>query len=441
MRRVALAAGVAAAWLAAAAPLGAQGTGPRQLVDRVAAIIGERMILLSEIDDEIYLRRSEGAQVPEDSAAFTALRRQVLETLIDEEVVYQRARRDTTISVTDAEVQGAVDQQVRDVRGRFTSDTEFRTQLRAAGYGTPEEYRRFLGDQQRRSEYSRRYVDKLRSDGQLRSGPVTEAELRQAFDAAQQGGTRRRPPTITFRQIVVAPVPSPSARAAALAEAESVLAEIRRGADFATAARRFSDDPASREQGGDLNWFRRGMMVREFEDVAFRLRPGQVSNVVVTQFGFHIIQVDRIQPAEIKARHILFTAAIADSELAAARRIADTVAVRLRGNASFDSLARLFADTSEPRVVGPLDRSQLPAPFVQAFEGAAAGEVVGPFAMSPETPARSRFAVAEVTDVQPERPFNFEEVREQLRANVQQEKAIRELLQTLRRQVYVDIRL
>ncbi|MDO8666160.1 MAG: SurA N-terminal domain-containing protein, partial [Gemmatimonadales bacterium] len=224
---MALAAGVAAAWLAAAAPLGAQGPGPRQLVDRVAAIVGERMILLSEIDDEIYQRRSEGAQVPEDSAAFRALRRQVLETLIDEEVVYQRARRDTTISVTDAEVQSAVEQQVRDVRARFTSDTEFRAQLRAAGYGTPEEYRRFLGDQQRRSEYQRRYIDRLRQEGKLRSGPVTEAEIRQAFDAVQQGGTRRRPPTITFRQIVVAPVPSPSARAAALAEAESVLAEIR----------------------------------------------------------------------------------------------------------------------------------------------------------------------------------------------------------------------
>ncbi|MDO8666212.1 MAG: peptidyl-prolyl cis-trans isomerase, partial [Gemmatimonadales bacterium] len=155
----------------------------------------------------------------------------------------------------------------------------------------------------------------------------------------------------------------------------------------------------------------------------------------------HIIQVDRIQPAEIKARHILVTVAISDSELAAARRTADTVAARLHGNASFDSLALLFADTSEPRVVGPLDRTQLPAPFVQAFEGAAAGEVVGPFAMNPETPARSRFAVAEVTDVQPERAFNFEEVREQLRANVLQQKAISELLRTLRRQVYLDIRL
>lgn len=440
MRRLALAAIMAAALAATAAPLGAQGLGPRQLVDRVAAIVGDRVILLSELDEEINRRQSEGLQVPEDSSAFAALRRQILETLIDDEVLYQRARRDTTISVTDAEVQNAVDQQVRDVRARFNSETEFRAQLRAAGWGTPEEYRRWLGDQQRRSEYQRRFIDKMRQDGKLRGGPVTEEEMRQAFAAGQQG-MRPRPPTVSFRQIVVAPVPSSAARVAARAQAESVLVELRRGADFAATARRYSDDPASREQGGDLNWFRRGLMVRQFEDVAFRLRPGQISDVVETQFGYHIIQVERVQPAEIKARHILFAPAISDSEQAAARRLADSVAVLLRGGASFDSLAGLYADTSEQRVVGPVDRSQLPPPYVQAFEGGTIGRIVGPFATTPDAPTHTKYAVAEITDVQPERPYTFEEVREQMRANLQQEHAIRELLGSLRRQTYVDIRL
>ena len=74
-------------------------------------------------------RQTDGVQVPDDSSAFAALRRQILETLVDDEVLYQRARRDTTINVTDSEVQGAVDQQVRDVRARFSSDNDFRVQL------------------------------------------------------------------------------------------------------------------------------------------------------------------------------------------------------------------------------------------------------------------------------------------------------------------------
>jgi peptidyl-prolyl cis-trans isomerase SurA len=442
MRGPALAVIVAAALVAAAAPLPAQTPGPRQLVDRIIAVVGDRAILLSEVDEEINTRHSEGLQVPEDSAGFAELRRLVLASLIDDEVLYQRARRDTSLNVTDAEVQTAVEQQVRDVRARFSSDTEFRTQLRAANIGTVEEYRRKLSEEQRRAEYQRRYVDKLRNEGKLRGGPVSEAEIREAFAAMQlQAGQRPRPPTVTFQQIVVAPVASRAARAAARAQADSLLVELRHGADFATLARRHSDDPGSREQGGDLNWFRRGMMVRAFEDVAFGLRPGQISEVVETPFGYHIILVERIQPAEIKARHILIVPAIADSELAAAHRLADTVTTRLRGGASLDSLARLFADTSEPRQMGPVARSELPAPYVQAFEGTAPGEVVGPFAMNPDTPARSKFVVAVITDVQAERPFTFEEVHEQLRQSLQQKHALRDLYQVLRRQTYVEIRL
>ena len=88
------------------------------------------------------------------------------------------------------------------------------------------------------------------------------------------------------------------------------MLELRRGADFATAAKRFSQDPGSKDQGGSLNWFRRGVMVPEFERVAFALKPGVVSDPVESPFGFHIIQVERLQPAEVQARHILLVPTI-----------------------------------------------------------------------------------------------------------------------------------
>jgi parvulin-like peptidyl-prolyl isomerase len=98
-------------------------------------------------------------------------------------------------------------------------------------------------------------------------------------------------------------------------KAEEVLKRIRGGEDFAKLAQEFSSDPGSKEKGGDLGWFGAGSMVPEFEKVAFALKPGEVSDVVETKFGFHIIKLDERKtenkdgkPVEqIHARHILFT--------------------------------------------------------------------------------------------------------------------------------------
>jgi peptidyl-prolyl cis-trans isomerase SurA len=443
MRRALGAAALALAGAAAPVPLPAQ-QGP-QLVDRIAAVVGDRVILLSEVDEEISQRRNQGLQVPEDSAALAELRRRVLGEMVDLEVVYQAARRDTTIQVTDAEVQSAVDEQYRQVRGQFRSEQEFRAALQQAGWATPEEYRRWYADQQRRETYRQRFLEKQRSEGKLRPAPVSDEDLRQAWQEAREAGQiPRRPPTITYRQVVIVPRPTDSAVAAARVEAESALAELRRGTDFATLARRRSDDPATREQGGDLGWFRRGVMVKEFEDAAFGLRGGEISPIVRTSFGFHLILVERVQPAEVKARHVLITPVVSEADLAAARGLADSVAALLRAGHPADSLARLYGDTAEPSEVGPVNRNQLaqvaPA-LASAFQHAQAGQVIDPFPINPETPSRTRFVAALVTDIQPERDATFEELREQVRQSVSQNRAVRDLFDRLRRQTYVNLRL
>jgi hypothetical protein len=100
----------------------------------------------------------------------------------------------------------------------------------------------------------------------------------------------------------------------ARAKTEDLLRRARAGEDFAALAREYSGDPGSRQNGGDLGWFGRGMMVKPFEDAAFMLKPGEISDIVETQFGYHIIKLDerRTQPSpngqpveQVHARHIL----------------------------------------------------------------------------------------------------------------------------------------
>lgn len=105
-----------------------------------------------------------------------------------------------------------------------------------------------------------------------------------------------------------------SVSGASLEEARSLLDRINNGEDFSELARQYSQDPGSASLGGDLGWFGRGAMVQEFEDAAFSLEPGGVSDIVETQFGYHIITVDEVEEEDgevvrVSARHILISVA------------------------------------------------------------------------------------------------------------------------------------
>jgi parvulin-like peptidyl-prolyl isomerase len=199
----------------------------------------------------------------------------------------------------------------------------------------------------------------MKSDGKIKAVQPTEREMRDYFDA-QKGQLGERPATVSFRNIVVAPKPSPEARERAHATADSIARELRHGADFATAAKRFSMDPASKEQGGELNWFRRGTMVPEFEQVAFSLKPGTISDPVETPFGFHIIQVQRVQPAEVQARHILIMPEITQENADSAKALAEQIRTELKNGGAFDSLQRLYHDPSEEKAADDVPVNQLP---------------------------------------------------------------------------------
>ena len=410
------------------------------VIDRIVAIVGDRAILLSEVDEAINLAR-QGQAMPTDSAAVHRLRRQMLDNMVDEEVLYQKARADTAITVTDAEIQGSVDQQYRQIRSQFRTEPEFRNALRQV-FGSPEEYRRWLTEQSRRQAFTQRYIQRVKQEGKLRSGSVSEAEMRTVYDAANQGGqVPQMPPTITFRQIIVSPKPSEVARRAAAMKAESLRLAIDAGADFSETARRFSDDTESGANGGDLGFFRRGMMVRQFEEVAFNLRPGIVSPVVRTEYGYHIILVDRVSPGEVKARHILIAPVLTATEQAVARARADTVAAALRAGASFDSLVRIHGDSSEPRIIPQTNRDSLPGGYRQALASGETNDVMGPSPLTPQAPERTRWLIAQIIDAKPAHPATFEDLRDRIRLQLIEQKGLRNLVDDLKRQTYVSIRL
>jgi peptidyl-prolyl cis-trans isomerase SurA len=408
-------------------------------LDQVVGVVGAHPITWYDLQERINMMRQEGRQVPSDSAGFLELARTVLNQMIDEEVLVQKAK-ELKVEVPDADLTNSVDRQFKQVRERFSSESEFRAQLQRAGLGSPEEYRRFLTEQLRRDELQRRVIDKLRQDGKLVQVSVTDAEVSESFER-NKARLPRKEPTVTFRQIVMATQPSAAAKAVARAKAESLLAEVKRGGDFESIAKRESMDP-SKDVGGDLGWARRGQMVPAFEWWLFTLQPGQTSPVVETPFGFHIIRVDRVQPGEVKSRHILIRPTIDSADIVRGRQLADSLAASWKRGVSFDSLAKQhhdYASKEETSLLTPFPRPQLPESYQQALRDVKAGDII--VFQIPVANSAPKNVVLQLQSAAEGGEFTLSDMRERIRDQLRQENSIRRLLDSLRRQTYVSVRL
>ena len=417
--------------LPAAAPAQEAGT---ELVDRIVAVVGDSAILASDIQVLIERRRAFGQPVPTDPEALDELRRQELETLINEMILLQAAERDSVV-VAPEEVEAQVQATLTEQERRFGGRAAFEAALQAEGL-TLQEYRQTVASGVRRAGVRQQFEATLMRD---RTPPtVSDAEVREFFEA-RRAELGRRPATIRFQQAVVTPEPSDSARQAALDEAQRALDAIREGEDFGTVARRYSDDLATREQGGELGWFRRGRMVPEFERAAYALRPGQTSGIVETSFGFHIIRLDRIRGPERQARHILIRPEITATDRERTQDRAREAAAKLRAGASMDSVIDAIHDPAEQSRIGPALQDSLPTPYRSQLRGVSTGEVVGPFQI-PDT--QDAYAVVKVTDATAAGEYTLqdEEMRVQIRQFLQREKLMQEVLGELRERTYIDVR-
>ncbi|MBV9880632.1 MAG: peptidylprolyl isomerase [Gemmatirosa sp.] len=408
-------------------------------VDRVVAVVGDQPILYSELIDELFTRRASGLQIPTDSAARAKLERDVLGEMVDAELLVQKAKTEK-VEVTDEDVERQVDARIKDIRSQFSSEAAFISELRKAGLGTPEEYRRKQIDALRRTQLQQEVFRKLRQDGKLSSAPVSEAEVTEAYEQSK-ATLPKREARISFKQIVVAPKPTAAARAAAQAKAESLLVEIAKGGDFEQIAKRESMDPGSKELGGDLGWFRRGVMLRPFENMAFALQVGRVSPVVETAYGFHIIRVDRAQPAEVKARHILIRPTIDSGDARRAHLEADSVRQALDKGADFDSLVTKHGDPVENSFLPDLQRDSLPAAYAAAIGDKNTGALIGPFPIPDPANKLEKYVILRVTAATPAGDFPESEARLQIRQSLQEAKTARRLMDSLRKQTFVSIRL
>lgn len=419
-----------------AGPLAAQAANPPEsLVDRIVAVVGDSVVLASDIQEQLLRLQASGQKIPTDSDALNKLRRQTLNPLVNQLLLVQAALQDSVV-VDDADVNSEVDAEVQHRQQSVGGPAAFRAALARSGL-TEVEFHNMLRKDVRQNMLVQRYLAKVQRD--RNPPPVTVDEMRQYLDE-RRSSLGKRPATVSFDQVVVSPQPTDSARKAALAKARDILTQLRHGADFAELARHYSQDAGSAQQGGELGWFRPGQMVPAFERAAYALKPGQISGIVETPFGFHIIKLEKARGPERQARHILIKPEITPADMDSAKARADSVVSLAQQGVTMDSLETRFGDQNEDKRVGPALQESLPEPYKTELASAKQGDIVGPFQIT--TRGQERWAVVKVTQLEASGTYSLDDqqVRQQVRKQLEQQKLIDELIKELRAKTYIDIR-
>lgn len=411
-------------------------------INRIVAVVGDSVILQTDLAAQLAAIRESGRPVPKDSAGQAQLAHDVLDQLVNEKLLLQEAQREK-LDVTDDEVSDQVAQSVQQVRSRFSSDSEYRAELQKAGFGSPTEFKRYQTELAKSQLLQQKLIQKLRTDGKLTAAAVSQAEIDSAFKQLKATGQLKPlPATVTFRQIIVTPEPSRREDSVARAKADSLLAELNHGGDFAEIAKHESMDEASKALGGELGWQRRSSkLLPLFERVIFSLPPGKVSPVFRTTLGYHIVEVERAQPSEVKVRQILIRPQIDSADIAAAQRRADSVAALWRGGADFDSLVAKYHDPSEYKLIAdPFPRSQLPKTYQAAFAGKKANDITNPFRIEDKARHAVKFVVAQLTSVEDGHDPTLADYQSTIREQLGQERAYEHYMDELRQKTFVSIR-
>jgi peptidyl-prolyl cis-trans isomerase SurA len=343
-----------------------------ELIDRIVATVDHQVILWSELNHRLRFELEErGLAVHADPEELARLRQEVLEDMIDEQVLILKAQKDS-VQIDESEVEELLNQQFRMAKSNL-SEGEFRQMLERVG----------LAERQLKARYRREIRHRLLYR-QLRARLASRQYVtHRDIEVFRQAHRDTLPPQVSLSHINLKVRPSDEV----LTERRARLAEIQHrleaGEDFAALARLYSEDPGTKEQGGDLGCFAAGTLVPEFEEAAFRLKPGEISPPVLTQYGYHLIWLREKREDVLCASHILLQARSAPQDKERLRARLEELRRRALNGEAFSQLARQYSDNAPTAAQGGLwgtfSRDQLPA-FLQPYlKGMRLGEISEPF--------------------------------------------------------------
>ena len=406
----------------------------QQRVDGIAAIVGNEIIMLSEVNSSVaqYAMKNK-LNLADKPQLYRDLSQKALQSGIDERLLSIKADEDT-IKADEDRVEQALNQQIDYMLQQVGSIEKLEEY-----YGAP--IAKIKKDLRKQIEDSYR-IDLLKQK-RFGSMKISRREV-EDFYQSYSDSLPILPPTVDISHILIQLNPSEESLQEAYSKIENIQKMLKDGADFAELAREYSEDPGTASRGGDLGFVSRGDFVKEFEEVAFGLKEGEYSDIVQTQFGFHIIQLLEKQGEKIHARHILvqLKPTKKDEELVI-QKLKEIREKLISGEANFEEMALQYSD--DPNVKddkGHLGKYRTDSFQVKAFEtvckNLSPGEISQPFK------TEFGYHIVKLHGREEERKVSLRkdwQQVEQLALEYKREREFKEWLISLREEIPVEIKI
>lgn len=311
----------------------------RQKIDGVIATVGDYIILDSDIDKNILEAEANGNDVSKITRCM------MLGKLLEERLYAHHALQDSIV-VTDGEINSSMDEKIdmmlEQSRGSMDDLVKFYKK------NSEDEFRRYFFDILKMNELTKRMTNKI-----VDAVEITPEEVRNFYVNIPKDELPVIGDEVEIAQIVIQPEITQAEKQKVIDKLNEFKADIAAGSSFYSKAVLYSQDPGSKSNGGYMKINRKSPLVKEFKEVAFSLDEGMISEPFETEYGFHIIYVEKIKGQDVELRHILIAPKVSEEALKEAKEEVTMIRKKIiDGEITFAEAARSSSDEKETKANG-----------------------------------------------------------------------------------------
>jgi peptidyl-prolyl cis-trans isomerase SurA len=280
-----------------------------KIADKIVGIVDNKIVLQSDVQTQLNQMASQGAAMNADSRCY------VYQQMMLQKLMVAQANHDSVV-VSNDEIENELDRRMNYFIGQVGSKEKFEEYYHKPILKFKEEFREAVQEQL----LAQRMQQKITADSK-----VSPMEVKKYFENIPTDSLPYINAEYEIGEIIIAPKVSAESKLATKKQLLEIKEKIVGGVSFDSQAKLYSEDPGSAIKGGDLGLVGRGQMVPEFESALFKLKDGELSDIIETQYGYHLIKMTAKQGEKAKAKHILLVPKTGTEELTTALLKLDTI--------------------------------------------------------------------------------------------------------------------